>query len=55
MPFGLTEDVRDVFLEDFADTDDEIELNEDEEERQIRREERREVGCLAILQVGYHG
>ena len=40
----MIEDVRDVFLEDFADTDEEIELDEEDEEREIRREERRKVG-----------
>lgn len=37
------EDARDVFLEDFADTDDEVEMDEEETERQMRREERRKV------------
>ncbi len=32
-----------MFLEDFADTDDEVKLDEDDEEREIRREERRQV------------
>lgn len=36
-------DQRDVYLEDFADTDDEIELDSDAEERALRREERRRV------------
>ena len=41
---SVAEDVRDVFLEDFADTEDEFELEDDEdEERAIRREERRKV------------
>jgi vacuolar protein sorting-associated protein 72 len=37
------EDIRDVYLDDFADTDDEVEADEDEEERRIRREERRKA------------
>lgn len=32
-----------MFLEDFADTDDEIEVDEEEQERLMRREERRKV------------
>ena len=43
----MAEDVRDVFLEDFADTEDELDLgDEEDEERAIRREERRKVGAL---------
>jgi hypothetical protein len=43
----MIEDVRDVYLEDFADTDDEVE-DEDDEERAMRREERRKVGEVLI-------
>lgn len=39
----LPEDIRDVYLDDFADTDDEVEVDEDEEERRTRREERRKA------------
>lgn len=38
------EETRDVFLEDFADTDEEVEMDEEEQERLMRREERRKVG-----------
>jgi hypothetical protein len=38
--------VRDVFLEDFADTDDEVELDEEDEERALRREERRKFNTV---------
>ena len=37
------EDLRDVFLDEFADTDEEVEMDEEEEERAIRREERRKA------------
>jgi hypothetical protein len=39
-----TEDQKDVFLEEFADTDDEKDDNEDEEVT-LQKEERRQV-CL---------
>jgi hypothetical protein len=37
-------EIRDVFLDEFADTDDEHE-DEEAEEREIRREEKRKVGA----------
>jgi vacuolar protein sorting-associated protein 72 len=40
----MSEETRDVFLEDFADTDEEVEMDEEEQERLMRREERRKVG-----------
>ena len=43
------EDQRDVYLEDFADTDDEVELDEEAEERALRREERRRVNGLLLV------
>jgi hypothetical protein len=36
-------DQRDVFLDEFADTDDEVEIDEEEVEKEIRREERRKA------------
>ena len=39
----MSEDVRDVFLDEFADTDEEVEVDEEEMERQMRKEERRKV------------
>ncbi|KAK8858422.1 hypothetical protein IAR55_002649 [Kwoniella newhampshirensis] len=41
--FLAPQEVRDVFLEDFADTDDEVELDEEEEEQALRREERKKA------------
>jgi vacuolar protein sorting-associated protein 72 len=35
--------VKDVFLDEFADTDEEVEMDEEETERQMRKEERRKV------------
>ncbi|EIW73587.1 hypothetical protein TREMEDRAFT_59761 [Tremella mesenterica DSM 1558] len=41
--FTPPQEARDVFLEDFADTDEEIEMDEEETERQLQREERRKA------------
>ena len=41
--FQAPDDIRDVFLDEFADTDDEVEVDEEEAERELRREERRKV------------
>ncbi|ORX40261.1 YL1 nuclear protein-domain-containing protein [Kockovaella imperatae] len=41
--FAAPQDIRDVYLEDFADTDDEVELDSDAEERALRKEERRKA------------
>lgn len=41
--FQAPDDVRDVFLDEFADTDDEVEVDEEEAERELRREERRKA------------
>ncbi|WVW84457.1 hypothetical protein I302_106491 [Kwoniella bestiolae CBS 10118] len=41
--FSAPQEVRDVYLEEFADTDEEIEEDEDAEERAIRKEERRKA------------
>ena len=35
-------EIRDVYLDEFADTDDEVE-DEEAEERELRREEKRKV------------
>lgn len=39
---NLSAEVRDVYLDEFADTDDEVE-DEEAEERELRKEERRKV------------
>lgn len=50
--FAAPTEVRDVYLDEFADTDDEVD-DEEAEEREIRREEKRKVAtkfsavCLA--------
>nr|XP_019000863.1 uncharacterized protein I203_06505 [Kwoniella mangroviensis CBS 8507]OCF64324.1 hypothetical protein I203_06505 [Kwoniella mangroviensis CBS 8507] len=44
--FDAPLEVKDVYLEEFADTDEEVEEDEDAEERAIRREERQKVGIL---------
>ncbi|WWC70597.1 uncharacterized protein I206_104548 [Kwoniella pini CBS 10737] len=41
--FSAPQDVRDVFLEEFADTDEEVEEDEEAEERAVRREERQKA------------
>jgi hypothetical protein len=41
-PADIIEEVRDVYLDEFADTDDEHD-DEEAEEREIRREEKRKV------------
>ncbi|WWD18311.1 hypothetical protein CI109_102761 [Kwoniella shandongensis] len=41
--FVAPQEVRDVFLEDFADTDDEVDLDEEDEEQALRREERKKA------------
>lgn len=44
--------MRDVFLDEFADTDDEVEVDQEAEEREIRKEERRKVGSdLTMLRL----
>lgn len=44
---GYLEDVRDVYLDEFADTDDELE-DEDAEERELRRAERQDVSLFCL-------
>lgn len=40
--FAAPAEIRDVYLDEFADTDDEVE-DEEAEERDLRREEKRKV------------
>ncbi|WRT67603.1 uncharacterized protein IL334_004575 [Kwoniella shivajii] len=39
--FTAPQEVKDVFLDEFADTDEEVEMDEEAEERALRREERK--------------
>jgi len=47
--YSSSEEQKDVFLDEFADTDEEVEDDEDEETT-LRKEERRQVSILLQLQ-----
>lgn len=40
-----------MYLDDFADTEDEVELDEEAAEREMRREERRKVSLTSDPQL----
>jgi hypothetical protein len=49
--FAVPTEIRDVYLDEFADTDDEVD-DEEAEERELRKEEKRKVAMYLPIAKG---